>query len=201
MLRCNSTPILFQSYPTKQSSPLTRTPSFSLITATTDHDNHRLKSPSSSSSQPLFTANNKTNYTPHTITHKKHDGNEVTNKVLQTAASGGCGGNGGRVCIGGGHGSGGGSDGGQHHDTDLYYQQLIEANPGNVLLLANYAKFLKEVRCDHKKAEEYYERAILANPNDGHVLSLYADLIWELHKDANRADSYFNQAVETDPND
>lgn len=29
--------------------------------------------------------------------------------------------------------------------TDLYYQKMIEANPGNSLLLGNYAKFLKEV--------------------------------------------------------
>ena len=82
-------------------------------------------------------------------------------KVLQTlvVGGGGAGGGGGRVC--GGGGGGGGSDGGDgsgfgsdsydsnrwhgHDSTDAYYQKMIEANPGNALLLSNYAKFLKEV--------------------------------------------------------
>lgn len=61
----------------------------------------------------------------------------------------GVGGGGGKFC------GGGGSDGGDNedswnsnngnHGTDLYYQKMIEANPGNSLLLSNYAKFLKEV--------------------------------------------------------
>uniref|UniRef100_A0A2N9IVY2 Uncharacterized protein n=1 Tax=Fagus sylvatica TaxID=28930 RepID=A0A2N9IVY2_FAGSY len=85
--------------------------------------------------------------------------------------------------------------------TDVYYQKMIEANPGNSLLLTNYARFLKEVRGDTVKAEEYCERAILANPNDGDVLSMYAGLIWQSHKDAPRAESYFDQAVKAAPDD
>lgn len=30
-------------------------------------------------------------------------------------------------------------------EAHAYYQKMIEANPGNALLLGNYAKFLKEV--------------------------------------------------------
>ncbi|KAE8678782.1 equilibrative nucleotide transporter 8-like [Hibiscus syriacus] len=85
--------------------------------------------------------------------------------------------------------------------TELYYQKMIEANPGNSLLLSNYAKFLKEVRRDYVKAEEYCGRAILANPNDGNVLSMYADLIWETRKDSSRAETYFDQAVKAAPDD
>nr|POF26705.1 hypothetical protein CFP56_60855 [Quercus suber] len=85
--------------------------------------------------------------------------------------------------------------------TDAYYQNMIEANPGNALLLGNYAKFLKEVRGDFGKAEEYCGRAILANPSDGNVLSLYADLIWQTKKDADLAEIYFDQAVKTAPDD
>ncbi|XP_059640213.1 uncharacterized protein LOC132282516 [Cornus florida] len=119
--------------------------------------------------------------------------------------------------IGGGPGGGGGgrgSDGGDgfgdsydsnnghgHDSTDTYYQKMIEANPGNGLLLGNYAKFLKEVRGDLAKAEEYCGRAILANPSDGNVLSLYADLIWQTKKDAPRAEAYYDQAVKTNPDD
>ncbi|KAG6429966.1 hypothetical protein SASPL_108024 [Salvia splendens] len=83
---------------------------------------------------------------------------------------GGCGGGG--VC-GGGRGSDEGSGPGRE-STDVYYEMMIQANPGNALLLANYARFLKEGRL--VKAEEYCGRAILANPSDGNVLSLYADL-------------------------
>lgn len=73
-------------------------------------------------------------------------------RVLQTLVGGGGGSvvGGGRGFIGG-DGSGFGSN---SHDsnswrgpdgTDAYYRKMIEANPGNDLLLSNYAKFLKEV--------------------------------------------------------
>ncbi|KAK8505972.1 hypothetical protein V6N13_002629 [Hibiscus sabdariffa] len=111
-----------------------------------------------------------------------------------------------------GGGDGGGSDTGdnewsswdsnnENDGTELYYQKMIEANPGNSLLLSNYARFLKEVRRDFVKAEEYCGRAILANPNDGNVLSMYADLIWETQKDSSRAETYFDQAVKAAPDD
>ncbi|XVF86459.1 hypothetical protein PTKIN_Ptkin18bG0041900 [Pterospermum kingtungense] len=135
--------------------------------------------------------------------------------VMQTPVMGGGAGNDGGKNCGGAGGGGGGSDGGDdgggsgffesnNHgsdSTDVYYQKMIEANPGNPLLLGNYAKFLKEIRGDYARAEEYCGRAILANPNDGNVLSLYADLIWESQKDAHRAKTYFDQAVKTAPDD
>ncbi|KAK4257397.1 hypothetical protein QN277_006990 [Acacia crassicarpa] len=117
---------------------------------------------------------------------------------------------GGTIGCGGG---GGGSDKGDYgrsaswdsnHGNDsvgFYYQTMIEANPGNPLLLSNYAKYLKEVRADYVKAEEYCSRAILANPSDGNALSMFADLIWEGHKDASRAEAYHNQAVKAAPDD
>lgn len=84
------------------------------------------------------------------------------NRALQTLVNGGYGGiGGGRVC-GGGNGGRGSNDGdgdecipndsnhehghGHGHGcTDAYYHKMIRANPGNALLLSNYAKFLKEV--------------------------------------------------------
>ncbi|KAK8501332.1 hypothetical protein V6N13_027031 [Hibiscus sabdariffa] len=121
----------------------------------------------------------------------------------------GIGGGGGNIC-----GGCGGSDGednewgfwdstssNENDGTDLYYQKMIEANPGNSLLLSNYAKFLKEVRGDYVKAEKYCARAILGNPNDGNVLCMYADLIWKTQKDGRRAETYFDQAVKAAPND
>ncbi|KAL5758266.1 hypothetical protein ACOSP7_020877 [Xanthoceras sorbifolium] len=140
----------------------------------------------------------------------------VEDGVLQTMVmGGGVGSNNGKICGGGGGGSGdGGGDGGggsgffdsnnNNHgsnSTEVYYQKMIEANPGNPLLLGNYAKFLKEVKGDYVKAEEFCGRAILANPADGNILSLYADLIWQTKKDAQRAENYFDQAVKTAPDD
>ncbi|KHN22444.1 uncharacterized protein LOC114386977 [Glycine soja] len=119
-----------------------------------------------------------------------HEGSRLQTLVM----GGGMGSGGGRIC-GGGRGSHG-RDG-----TDAYYQNMIQANPNNALLLGNYAKFLKEVRGDYPKAEEYLERAILANPGDANVLSLYADLIWQTEKNADRAEGYFDQAVKTAPDD
>ncbi|XP_030457561.1 uncharacterized protein LOC115678339 [Syzygium oleosum] len=136
---------------------------------------------------------------------------------LQTLVVGGGMGSGGSSGICGGGGDGGGRGGSDSRDggfgfyennknpgidsTDAYYRTMIEANPGNALLLGNYAKFLKEVCGDLAKAEEYCGRAILANPKDANVLSLYADLIWQTHKDTHRAESYFDQAVKTAPDD
>ncbi|KAF6151198.1 hypothetical protein GIB67_037406 [Kingdonia uniflora] len=86
-------------------------------------------------------------------------------------------------------------------NIEAYYQTMIDANPGNALILGNYARFLFEVKKDTVKAEEYCGRAVLANPSDANVLSLYADLIWKTHKDSSRAEIYFNQAVQAAPED
>ncbi|CAN8300782.1 unnamed protein product [Cochlearia groenlandica] len=119
---------------------------------------------------------------------------------------------GGGMIHGGGKGKSGGrsddgvdEDGGQdsngNDSTDVHYRKMIEANPGNVIFLSNYAKFLKEVRKDYVKAEKYCERAILVNGNDGNVLAMYAELVWKIHKDSSRAETYFNQAVAASPDD
>ncbi|OAY47166.1 uncharacterized protein LOC110617219 [Manihot esculenta] len=131
------------------------------------------------------------------------------NRLLGLLVGGGIGSGGGKICGGGGGGSDNGDGGNSgfwdsnsgNDRTDVYYQKMIEANPGNSLLLSNYAKFLKEVRADFVKAEEYCGRAILENPNDGNVLSMYADLIWQRHRDASRAEAYFDQAVKAAPDD
>ncbi|GAU22282.1 hypothetical protein TSUD_260820 [Trifolium subterraneum] len=124
--------------------------------------------------------------------------------VESSMIGGGVNSNGG--CKGGGRGSDGGNgrnfNGGNSYGRDridAYYQNMIEAHPCDALLLGNYAKFLKEVCGDYRKAEEYLERAILANPSDGHILSIYADLIWKTKKNANRAQQYFEQAIQSAP--
>ncbi|KDP33593.1 hypothetical protein JCGZ_07164 [Jatropha curcas] len=114
---------------------------------------------------------------------------------------------------GDGLGNGGGSGGAgtrnagdgfwdlSHERMDNYYQIMIETYPGDALLLANYAKFLKEVRGDNVKAEKVCEKALMANARDGDVLSMYGDLIWNNHKDNARAQTYFDEAVQSSPDD
>ncbi|CAI9782472.1 unnamed protein product [Fraxinus pennsylvanica] len=110
---------------------------------------------------------------------------------------------------GGGGGGGNGDDGSSQYwnsnfgsgSMDLYYQNMITANPENPIFLSNYARFLKEVRGDFVKAEEYYGRAILANPGDGTQDSNIRLKIWLKYEDSERADILFNQAVEAAPDD
>ncbi|KAK7844040.1 hypothetical protein CFP56_011649 [Quercus suber] len=110
---------------------------------------------------------------------------------------------------GGGFGKGrksGDGDNGIGNDEEkrkmaAYYLEMVKSNPGDSLLLRNYAKFLHEVEKDTVRAEEYYGRAILASPGDGELLSLYGRLIWETQRDGDRAKSYFDQAVYASPHD
>ncbi|XP_074558285.1 uncharacterized protein LOC141814246 [Curcuma longa] len=99
-----------------------------------------------------------------------------------------------------GRGGGGGNDCGSDA-MDAYYTQMIKTDPGNSLLLGNYARYLKEVRGDIDKAKEQCERAILVNPSNPEVLTMYANLVWEGNHDAPRAESYFDRAMKAAPDD
>ncbi|KAH9332027.1 hypothetical protein KI387_004135 [Taxus chinensis] len=112
------------------------------------------------------------------------------------------------ISVGGGGGGligvntgGNDSNSNEENTTDEYYHKMLEADPGNPLLLRNYARFLHEVKHDMEKAEEYYERAILENPGDGDVLAKYGKLIWELRNDRQRAEMYLDRAVQAAPHD
>lgn len=81
--------------------------------------------------------------------------NEDCADVLGCHGGGSCGGGlcGGGGDDGGGNGGGGGDEGSENWDwwdhgnesMDGYYQKMIKADPGNALLLGNYARYLKEV--------------------------------------------------------
>lgn len=143
------------------------------------------------------------------VSDHEEGGKKVGKLQTLVMGGGGMGCDGGSICggcNGSGRDSGGGNGNGWENnygrdETDAYYQNMIQANPNNSLLLGNYAKFLKEVRGDYGKAEEYVERAILASPSDADALSLYADLIWQTEKNADRAEAYFDRAVKSDPDD
>ncbi|KAJ6673213.1 TETRATRICOPEPTIDE REPEAT PROTEIN 5 [Salix viminalis] len=114
---------------------------------------------------------------------------EGDNGVLEVLVTGG-------GSDGGGRKSEFGDDGGSgfwesskgNETTDVYYQTMIEANPGNPLFLINYAKFLKEVRLDvsHKdasRAESYFDQAVKAAPDDCYVMASYARFLWDAEEE------------------
>lgn len=113
---------------------------------------------------------------------------------------GGSGGNSSWKGVSTGGSSGGDGFGAGPDNIEEHYQRMLEKNPGNSLVLSNYAQFLYESKHFHK-AEEYYSRAILAQPDDGELLAQYAKLVWELHHDEERASAYFEQAVQASPED
>ncbi|KAJ6339064.1 hypothetical protein OIU76_008514 [Salix suchowensis] len=116
--------------------------------------------------------------------------------------NGGWGGFGGRSGGGsGGEFDSGGGDGGDMHGTEEYYKRMVHENPGNPLVLRNYAQFLYQTKRDLQGAEEFYSRAILADPKDGEILSQYGRLVWESHQDHDRASSYFERGVQASPED
>lgn len=121
---------------------------------------------------------------------------ELDRAIMETDEGSGGGNGGSRIAGGGGRGNPWESFGADSNSTDVYYQKMLESNPGDPLLLSNYAKFLHEVQYDMDKAEEYYGRAVLASPGDGEILSLYARFIWEIRRDIARAKKYFERAVE-----
>lgn len=88
-----------------------------------------------------------------------------------------------------------------HSKIGAYYEQLLQLNPSDPLLLRNYGKFLHEVEKDTIRAEECYSRAILASPTDGELLALYGKLVWDTQRDKRRAQYYFDRAVYASPND
>ncbi|XP_057772842.1 uncharacterized protein LOC130992292 [Salvia miltiorrhiza] len=214
LLRSASSPILnsWIHNSTTGSSPepesllqLTRTRSFSMSMSSEDGigrvtPTRSEADPAKRSSRVPKPARVKQEVGPSALSTAAQERETAPQTLVVGGGVGGCGGGG--VC-GGGRGSGSQDPGSWpgRESTDVYYEMMIQANPGNALLLGNYARFLKEVRGDLGKAEEYCERAILANPSDGNVLSLYADLIWQTQRDATRAEAYFHQAVETHPND
>eukprot|EP00252_Welwitschia_mirabilis_P002088 TRINITY_DN1200_c0_g1_i1.p1 TRINITY_DN1200_c0_g1~~TRINITY_DN1200_c0_g1_i1.p1 ORF type:complete len:380 (+),score=48.83 TRINITY_DN1200_c0_g1_i1:193-1332(+) len=96
---------------------------------------------------------------------------------------------------------GGGGHARNFNDMEQYYDAMLQQDPGNPLLLRNYAQFLHETKHDYRKAEDMYSRAILADPTDGDTLAKYAKLVWELHRDEEKASGYFEQATRASSDD
>ncbi|XP_078437676.1 uncharacterized protein LOC144708302 [Wolffia australiana] len=121
-------------------------------------------------------------------------------KMLEEAGGGSAAGCGGLGAGSGGGKPGRGGAGEGKSEMGAYYMEMLEADPGNALLLRNYGRYLHE-EGDYEGAEECYGRVILTTPADGEVLSLYGQLVWDAHGDEQRAEAYFERAVEASPED
>ncbi|KAI5062162.1 hypothetical protein GOP47_0022701 [Adiantum capillus-veneris] len=84
--------------------------------------------------------------------------------------------------------------------TDLNYQQEINSDPSNPLLLANYAQFLHVVRHDNGRAEQLYRRAVMLDAGgDGEAMGRFASFLWVVKGDVEEAESAYKAAVTVDP--
>ncbi|KAL9259144.1 hypothetical protein AKJ16_DCAP09860 [Drosera capensis] len=87
----------------------------------------------------------------------------------------------------------------EYSRTDLLYQMSLAQEPGNPLLLSNYAKFLYLVARDYDRAEECFKRAIQSDQWDPEALSQYATFLWLIRKDIWRAEERYQQAMAAEP--
>ncbi|AEE28100.1 Tetratricopeptide repeat (TPR)-like superfamily protein [Arabidopsis thaliana] len=83
--------------------------------------------------------------------------------------------------------------------TELLYQTGLSQEPGNVLLLANYAQFLYLIIHDYDRAEKYFKRAAKAEPADAEALNKYATFLWRARNDIWRAEETYLEAISADP--
>ncbi|XP_020114465.1 uncharacterized protein LOC109728458 isoform X1 [Ananas comosus] len=83
--------------------------------------------------------------------------------------------------------------------TELLYQQALSEDPGNPLLLCNFAQFLYLVLRDHDRSEYYFKRAVGIEPVDAESLSQYARFLWLARKDLGTAEENYLQAISVDP--
>jgi hypothetical protein len=76
----------------------------------------------------------------------------VVSKTETSFVNGGFGGeDGGGFSGGGGYGGRGGVFGSDPNNTDAYYKKMLQADPGNPLLLANYGRFLQQVNIEESE--------------------------------------------------
>nr|CAB3465082.1 unnamed protein product [Digitaria exilis] len=87
----------------------------------------------------------------------------------------------------------------EHVRTQQRYEQAVADEPGNSLILANFAQFLYLVQNDHDRAEHYFERAVRAEPSDAEALSRYATFLWKARDDLAGAEDAYQEAIAADP--
>ncbi|KAM0825319.1 hypothetical protein ACQ4PT_069637 [Festuca glaucescens] len=83
--------------------------------------------------------------------------------------------------------------------TEQRYEMAVSEEPGNALLLANFAQFLYLVQRDHDRAEHYFKRAVRAEPADAETLGWYAAFLWKARNDLAAAEETYQEAIAAEP--
>ncbi|XP_047060668.1 uncharacterized protein LOC124667428 [Lolium rigidum] len=83
--------------------------------------------------------------------------------------------------------------------TEQRYEMAVSEEPGNALLLANFAQFLYLVQRDHDRAEHYFQRAVQAEPADAETLGWYAAFLWKARNDLAAAEETYQEAIAAEP--
>uniref|UniRef100_A0ACD5VT30 Uncharacterized protein n=1 Tax=Avena sativa TaxID=4498 RepID=A0ACD5VT30_AVESA len=83
--------------------------------------------------------------------------------------------------------------------TEQRYEMAVSEEPGNALLLANFAQFLYLVQRDHDRAEHYFKRAVRAEPADAETLGWYATFLWKARNDLAAAEETYQEAIAAEP--
>ena len=83
-------------------------------------------------------------------------------------------------------------------DSDTRKSSSTPTDPAKASRLADYARFLEDVRRDYDRAEEMYERAIKADPTNADILGDYADFLEGFRRDYDRAEAMYERAIEAD---
>ncbi|XP_057548438.1 uncharacterized protein LOC130826856 [Amaranthus tricolor] len=86
-----------------------------------------------------------------------------------------------------------------YYKTQLLYQNGLNQEPDNVLLLVNYAQFLYLVVHDFDRAEEYFKRAVKVEPKDAEAHNKYANFLWQVRNDLWAAEETFLEAISAEP--
>ncbi|KAF8644211.1 hypothetical protein HU200_066515 [Digitaria exilis] len=80
----------------------------------------------------------------------------------------------------------------EHVRTQQRYEQAVADDPGNSLILANFAQFLYLVQNEH-------DRAVRAEPADAEALSRYATFLWKARDDLAGAEDAYQEAIAAEP--
>lgn len=78
------------------------------------------------------------------------------------------------------------------------YDEALNYNPANILVLNNYAYFLAEEGTQLKKAEQMSRRALEAEPDNATYLDTYAWVLYKLQR-YEEAYTYIEKAITADP--
>jgi Tfp pilus assembly protein PilF len=86
-----------------------------------------------------------------------------------------------------------------HESAIAIYRRGLRQNPEDVVLLNNFANFLRGTMKKYDEAEQLYKKGLEVDPNDPDLLMNYATFLFEAGKHYDEADKLFKEALKVDP--